>query len=324
MDANGKSRRLGRGIGSLMQIPQVSVSAQRPIVVDSPFAPINPAGETTSPEPASLLSGLQVVSLGSIRPSRFQPRRSFDQAQLQQLADSIRHSGLMQPIIVRAVAAEGAIQFELVAGERRWRAASLAGLATIPVLVRTLSDEEAAEWGLVENIQREDLNPMDRAYAIRGLLERLGCTQEELGGRLGLDRTTIANLLRLCELDDEIAKLLVDGKLSAGHGRALLAFPAGEQRIRAANMAAQFGWSVRKIEQLARERGQSPQAVADAIAHSPRDAVLRDLERQLGQHLGTKVAIAADKQGKRGRILIEFYGIDHFDGLLAKMGVGNP
>lgn len=324
MDASTKGRRLGRGIGSLLQMPQVAV-VQPESVVDASRAPrVSVVGEPPSTDPASVLSGVANIALDCVRPSRFQPRRSFDQGQLQQLADSIKHSGLMQPIIVRRLPGDGVAQYELVAGERRWRAAALAGLKTIPAIDRPLSDEESAEWGLVENIQREDLNAMDRAYGVRSLLERFGCTQEELGGRLGLDRTTIANLLRLCELEDDIAKLLIEGKLSAGHGRALLAFPAGEQRLRAASMAAQFGWSVRKIEQLARERVKVPEAVAEAIVSSPRDAVLRDLERQLGQHLGTKVTIAADKQGKRGRIHIEFYGIDHFDGLLSKMGVGSP
>lgn len=324
MDANTKGRRLGRGIGSLLQMPQVAVARPDVPVTNEPALERSKSPDQESSAADAVLSGVVNVDLVNVRPSRFQPRRTFDQAPLQQLADSIKHSGLMQPIIVRRVPGDGPVQYELVAGERRWRAAALAGLKTIPALDRPLSDEEAAEWGLVENIQREDLNAMDRAYGVRSLLERFGCTQEELGGRLGLDRTTIANLLRLCELEEDIAKLLTDGKLSAGHGRALLAFPAGEQRVRAANMASQFGWSVRKIEQLARDRAKSPESIAQAIASSPRDAVLRDLERQLGQHLGTKVTIAADKQGKRGRIHIEFYGIDHFDGLLAKMGVGSP
>jgi ParB family chromosome partitioning protein len=309
----------------MMQMPQVQIATVASATASPPDS-LDPLVGRTASEAAEgeALSGVKMIRLDAIRPSRLQPRRSFDQVQLQQLADSIKHSGLMQPIIVRRVAGDGEAKYELVAGERRWRAAALAGLSAIPALDRPLSDEEAAEWGLVENIQREDLNPMDRAFAIRGLLQRTGCTQEELGGRIGLDRATVANLLRLCELEDDIATLLADGRLSGGHGRALLAFPAGEQRVRAANMAAQFGWSVRKIEQLARERAMSPEAIAAAIAKSPRDAVLRDLERQLGQHLGTKVTILADKQGKRGRLSIEFYGIDHFDGLLAKMGLGNP
>ncbi len=317
MEANAemKNRRLGKGIGSLINLTPVSVASTHPTKTETIEA------HKQAEEVNKQLSGLSSVSVNSLRPSRFQPRKVFDTTQLQQLSQSIQHSGLMQPVVVRRLqVVDGDIQYELVAGERRWRAAMMGGLKSIPAIIRDLSDEEAAEWGLVENIQREDLNPMDRAFALRGLVDRFGLTQEQVAKRIGFDRATVANFLRLCDLEPEIAQLLSAGKISAGHGRALLALPAGEERIRAAQAAAQFAWSVRKLEEIARTRSTEKQIENETTA-TPRDAVLRDLERQLGQHLGTKVNILADKHGKRGRVILEYYGIDHFDGLISKMGL---
>jgi ParB family chromosome partitioning protein len=213
-------------------------------------------------------------------------------------------------------------KYELIAGERRWRAAQLAGLQAIPVIIKRLSDEEAAEWGLVENIQREDLNAMDRAVALKGLMQRFGLTQEAIAQKVGLDRSSVANLIRLCDLEPSLTALIAAGKLTAGHGKALLAMPAGEARVNAGTLAANFGWSVRRLEQAGQDAAN---ALEEAKTESPeqrqRNAVLRDLERQLGQHLGTKVSILTDPNGKRGRMIVEFYGLDHFDGLLTKLGM---
>jgi ParB family chromosome partitioning protein len=242
----------------------------------------------------------------------------FDEASLQQLASSVLQSGIMQPILVRRVGAK----HELIAGERRWRAAKLAGLEKVPTIVRMLSDEETAEWALVENIQREDLNAMDRAVALRGLMQRFGLTQEAIAKKVGLDRSSVANLIRLNDLEPQITSLIAEGKLSAGHGKALLSMPAGDARVNAATLAANFGWSVRRLEQAGQDAAN---AIEEAKTESPeqrqRNAVLRDLERQIGQHLGTKVSILTDANGKRGRMIVEFYGLDHFDGLLTKLGM---
>jgi ParB family chromosome partitioning protein len=254
-----------------------------------------------------------------ISPSPFQPRQVVDGGALARLADSIRQSGVMQPVLVRA----RGDRYELIAGERRWRAAQLAGLKEIPAIVREIDDQTAAEWALVENVQREDLNAVERAAALRALLHRFGLTQEQLAERLGMDRSTIANLIRLMELEKEVLELISAGKLSAGHGKALLAIPAGGRRVETARTAALYGWSVRKLEQVAREpigSGGVPGA-SNGRAEGPRDAVLRDLERQLGQQLGTKVVIYTDRGGARGRLVVEFYGLDHFEGLMSKLGV---
>jgi ParB family chromosome partitioning protein len=250
------------------------------------------------------------IEVAKVSPSPFQPRREFDQGALERLADSIRRSGLMQPVIVRPVGGG----YELVAGERRWRAAKIAGLERIPALVRSLSDSDSAEWALVENLQREDLDPIERAFALRALGERFGLTHAEIGERIGLERSSVANLVRLTELEEPIRRLIAEGKLTAGHGRALLAVPAGAERARLAAQAAQLGWNVREMERATR-----PAAPRPAAAPGARPASLTELERQLGEHLGTKVTITTDKSGKRGLLTLEFYGMDHFDGLMTKI-----
>jgi ParB family chromosome partitioning protein len=248
----------------------------------------------------------------------------MDQQAIERLADSIRRSGVMQPIIVRG--GGGALpRYQLVAGERRWRAAQLAGLAEVPALVRDLTDEIAAEWALVENVQREDLNAMERAWALRALGERFQLTHADLAQRVGLERSTVANLIRLTDLEPEIAQMIVKGDLSAGHGRALLAIPAGEARLNLAREAVTNGWNTRRVEFLAQAHSVRPENVGSKRVTpqeiSARQAVLRDLERQVSQKLGTKVLITTDRSGARGKMSIEFYSIDHFDGLLGRLGI---
>ncbi len=317
MTQDNKPRKLGKGLSSLVGLAQVPV-----VVAPAPTETLVAPRETKSPENAkievsdSLLSDLASISVSLIQPSPFQPRKHMDDAGVAGLAESIKHSGLMQPVIVR----KSGSRFELVAGERRWRAAMLAGLEVIPALVRDLSDELAAEWALVENIQREDLNPMDRAFALKAMAERFSLTQDELARRVGLERPSVANLMRLTELEPAIAEMIARGTLTQGHGKALLAVQAGEKRERLAKLAAMMHWSVRRMEQetAALTKKVTKPGAEDA---SPRTAVLRDLERQIGEHLGTKVSIVTDRQGKRGRLMIEFYGLDHFEDLLTRLQV---
>ena len=319
------ARKLGRGLSSLMDpgLPvEVAVHPQ-PVppqsVTAADNAPVRPRG--------GVLSDFESIAIDQIIPSPFQPRRTIDPAAIERLAASIRRAGVMQPVIVRP-ASRGGVGYELIAGERRWRAARAAGLAAVPALVRTLTDEEAAEWALVENVQREDLNAMERAWGLKALADRFGVSAATLAERVGLERPTVANLLRLTELEPSIAALVEAGTLTAGHGRALLGVPAGAEREALARRAAEEGCSVRTMEEWARgsqeiaksrRRGEGGAgASADA---SPRFAVLRDLERQIGQQLGTKVRITTDRSGAKGKMTFEFYGIDHFDGLLARLNV---
>lgn len=284
---------------------------------------------------------LRSLPIASIMPGPFQPRRSIDEASLRALADSIRTSGVMQPVLVRPAhdrenndrANEySTARFELVAGERRWRAAQQAGLETIPAIVVTLSDEDAAAWGIVENVQREDLNPMDRAHGLRALAERFSLSQAEIAARIGVERPTVANLIRLTELEPEIQGMVSSGAISGGHARALLAAPAGAARLTLAQRCAANGWSVRRLEEFARSattagvaaaigRGTEGLGAAEKAGAARREAAVRDIEKRLGEHLGARVRIRTDQTGRRGSLHIEFHDLDQFDGLLARMGL---
>lgn len=311
-ESQTRPRKLGRGLSSLIE------SAAPVRVVHSPL-PHSSAPEAAMPAAAPASPDASThINIDQIVPNKFQPRRGFDEASLAQLADSIRHSGLMQPIIVRRAGGGGG-GYELVAGERRWRAAKLAGLAHIPALVRDLSDEESAEWAIVENVQREDLNPIERAHAFRALTERFGLSHAQIAERAGLDRSSVTNFVRLTELEAQIQEMIGAGRLSFGHGRALLAVPSVETRLSLAMEAAREAWSVRRLERAAASisAGGKP---ATQVPKGARPASLEDLERRLGEYLGTKVNILTSATGKRGKVVVEFYGLDHFDGLMGRIG----
>lgn len=315
-----KGRRLGRGLSSLINVSkpvEVASYTEQTQTIQTGMN-IAEVGEKIRSE------GYQSIAVERVVPSEYQPRRVMDSAAVEGLAASIRRSGLMQPIIVRPIAGG---KLELVAGERRWRAAKLAGLTHIPAMVRELTDEDSAEWGLVENVQREDLNPMDRAHALRRLADEFGLTQAQMAERLGIDRSTIANLVRLTELEDEVAMMVSDGRLSGGHARALLMAPAGVRRVALAKQAASNGWSVRRVEEESRRAGEGASEAArvaganpDPVTYSPREAVVRDIEKRLSQHLGTRVSIRTDRRGTKGQVIVSFFSLDQFDGVLSKLG----
>lgn len=267
---------------------------------------------------------IAMIEIGMVSPGAYQPRRKMDEASLIGLATSIRRSGMMQPVLVRPVAGahpDGPARYELVAGERRWRAAQRAGLSRIPALVRHLSDEEAAEQALVENVQREDLPTMDRAWALRRMAERFGLTQTELADRVGLERSSVANLQRLTELEPQLQELIDSSALSMGHGKVLLSCEPGKRRIDLGTQAANSGWSVRKLEHLAKH----PSSVSSSGGRSPatvaaRPAVHEEIEKRLAEHMGTRVRLRTDKAGKKGVLTLDFYDLDHFEGLMQKMG----
>lgn len=316
-------RRLGRGLSSLIGEP-VAVAADRAKVSDDLQSRAGPAlNVAPAPDPGVRTGGITFVDLDAVVPSPFQPRRELDAPSLERLADSIRRSGVMQPVIVRPLvgaAAGGGDRYELVAGERRWRAARLAGLARMPAVVRDLSDAQSAEWALVENLQREDLNAMDRARSLRALCDRFGLSHADAAARVGLDRSSVANLVRLLELEDPIASLIASGRLGAGHGKALLAMPPGDARVALAARAAAGEWSVRRLEREA-SRAAPDAGGRRAVPSDARSAARADAERRLSEHLGTKVAVATDRSGTRGRIIIEFFDLDHFDALMSKFGI---
>jgi ParB family transcriptional regulator, chromosome partitioning protein len=230
------------------------------------------------------------IPVDLIRPNPNQPRKRFDEQGLQALAESLGERGVLQPVLVRPVAGG---TYELVAGERRWRAAQIAGIETIPTLVRDRDDAQSLEVALVENMAREDLNPVEEARAVAGLVEELGLTREDVGRRVGRSRVAVSNLLRLLDLPDEALELLEEGRLSEGHGRALLLAPEHADRRRLARLAAQEGWSVRVTEAKARETtdGPRPATRGRAAVHPDQDAAMREIADAFGAVLGTEVRV---------------------------------
>jgi ParB family transcriptional regulator, chromosome partitioning protein len=237
---------------------------------------------------------LRALPVELIVPNAKQPRKHFDQEALQALADSLGESGVLQPVLVRPVAGG---TYELVAGERRWRAAQLAGLETVPALVRERDDAASLEVALIENMAREDLNPMEEARAVAALVEELGLTREQVGRRIGRSRVAVSNLLRLLDLPDEAVTLLEAGALTEGHGRALLLAADHADRRRLAREAASEGWSVRVTEARAREASEAPQPTSRAASrgraavHPDQAAAMGQIADALSAALGTEVKV---------------------------------
>ena len=256
-------------------------------------------------------SQLKLLAVEKISPSPYQPRKNIAQEGLQSLADSIKAQGLVQPIVVRKLA-DG--QYELIAGERRWRASQLAGLLEIPAIVRELPDQAAAAMALIENIQREDLNALEEAQALNRLIHEFGLTHQQTAEAVGRSRAAVSNLLRLLELESQCKVLLEEGKLEMGHARALLALQ-GKQQIELAHKVAQYQLSVRATEKLVKQTLAGEfQAI---IAPKPTlNADISQLQSRLADTLGAKVSINHSKRGK-GKLVIEYNSLDELDGILA-------
>lgn len=252
-----------------------------------------------------------------IYPNPRQPRRSFDEESLGALAASIRQLGLLQPVVVRRVDSnDGEDRYELVMGERRWRAAQRAGLRTVPALVVETDDRGALERALVENLHRQDLNPLEEAAAFHQLLDEAGLTHEELAERVGLSRPAVSNTIRLLELPPSVQTMVVDGRLSAGHARALLGLSGGPQLERLAQRVAAEALSVRQTEDLVRDirepsgRGRVARA-GSVMKGSAKDPGLLEISERLGDHLATRVSVSMGR--KKGKIVIEFASGDDLD-----------
>ena len=299
---------LGRGLGALIREPEPKTSLEptspQPQATTASGAAVVPARETAHPGP-------QQVDIDLIEPSPFQPRTRFREEALDELARSIQASGIIQPLVVRPIGS----RYQLIAGERRWRAAQRAGLAKVPVIVRQVSDDLALEMTLVENIQREDLNAIEAARAFERLMEEARLTQEAVAERTGKDRATIANSIRLLKLEQKIQDWIEEGKLTAGHGRALLAVPDSQLRMRYAQRAARGGLTVRQIEKLASRRSQGGHAPAQVQL----DANIRSALDELQRHLGTKVLLHQKTKIRPGQLVLEFYDDDQLMGLYDRL-----
>jgi len=267
------------------------------------------------PGPPELGSGLRSVPIESLEPGPFQPRGGMDKASLSELADSIRENGILQPILARPKPGASGT-YQIIGGERRWRAAQIAKLHEVPVILRDLGDREAMAAGLVENLQRQDLNAMEEAEGYRRLLDEFGLTQEGLGQAVGKSRSHVANTMRLLTLPKEVRDLVGNGILTAGHARALIGAP--EPTALAAQIVAR-GLNVRQAEALAAARAR-PRPAAPGGSDARRDPDLVALERTLTERLGLKVSVRP--QGKAGEVVIRYQDLDQLDGLIRLLGVG--
>ncbi len=290
-----KKRSLGRGLDSLLGASAVSHGR-----VESPAA-----GATEGSDSDALLRELPV---DLIQRGKYQPRRDIEPESLKELAESIKAQGVMQPIVVRPISDK---KYEIIAGERRWRATQLAGLDSIPALVRDVPDEAAIAMALIENIQREDLNPVEEAVALKRLQDEFGLTQQQVSEAVGKSRSTVANLLRLLSLQDDVRRMLEHGDLEMGHARALLALEAGAQSSAAGQVVGR-GLSVRQTEALVRQLlAGKPQQREQPVL----DPNIRHLQDDLSQRLGAKVQIQHGPKGK-GKLVLNYNSLDELDGIL--------
>ena len=256
---------------------------------------------------------LSTLDIDAIQPGRFQPRMRFDDESLQELADSIRAQGVIQPVIVREI---GLNSYEIIAGERRWRASRLAGLTQVPVVIKSISDEEALAMGIIENIQRQNLNPIEEAQGLKRLIDEFGLTHEKVAHAIGRSRSSISNSLRLLGLPEPIQALLNDRELDMGHARALLSLPVIEQ-INMGQKAAKMGWSVREVERKCHEF-LNPKQKKNQI--NPTNQDILDLSERLSLQLGLKCVIQT-KNGKKGKLVLSFDNLEEFDQLLQQIGL---
>jgi ParB family transcriptional regulator, chromosome partitioning protein len=298
--------RLGRGLSSLISVSELPVQVEMPDPVAAPS--ITPA---TPPSAATSSPG--EIPIDQISPNPHQPRRQFNETTLTELAASLKSNGVIQPIIVRKVE-DG--RYQLVAGERRLRAAKLAGLSAIPSIVREVDSFTQAQLALVENIHREDLNPMERAAAYRALIEQLGLTQAELAARLGEDRSSVANFLRLLDLAEPVKAMIRDGRLTLGHAKILAGVADVLEQERLAKLVLSQDLSVRNLERAV----QSPGG-AKAAKPQTSSAHLQELEKSFARQLGMRVQIRAGANKSKGRVIIHYASLDQFDALQEKLGL---
>jgi len=290
---SGKKKGLGKGLDALLGGELGAPIAEEKV-------------ESSSKE--AHVQGLKELPVEFLQRGQYQPRKDMNPAALDELAESIRRQGIMQPIIVRPLAQDS---YEIIAGERRWRAAQLAGLAAVPVIVKVISDEDAIALALIENIQREDLNAMEEALALTRLQEEFGYTQTEVAEAVGKPRSTVANLMRLTALESEVALLLERGDIDMGHGRALLGLE-GSSQLEVARIVVGKGLTVRQTEALVRQWQSRQQTPVTTTSKNPD---IQRLEQKLSDQLGAGVVIQHGDSGK-GKMVIRYNSLDELDGIL--------
>jgi ParB family chromosome partitioning protein len=295
---------LGRGLGALIRDVDATTSPASPIIATTPTA--------AAAAPAlAVAGGPLLLDIDLLDPSPYQPRTRFAESALEELAQSIRSSGIIQPLVVRRIGA----RYQLIAGERRWRAAQRAQLLRVPVVVREVGDEQALELTLVENIQREDLNPIEQARAFQRLMDQFHLTQDEVATRTGKDRATVANSVRLLMLNETFLEWIEEGKITAGHGRALLAIDDPKLRLDLAQKASRGKLTVRQVERMATRRARGKvQSQAEAVDPN-RQAAIDELQK----HIGTRVAVQMPSKARAGQLILEFYDEEQLNGLYERL-----
>ena len=285
---------LGKGLGNL--IPESDKEAQKTKVVEKVVEK-----KVIVKEPAET-----IVKINEVEPNKNQPRRTFDEDALLELAESIKQHGVIQPLIVK----KRDKYYELIAGERRWRAAKMAGLKEIPIVIKDLSDQEIMEVALIENIQREDLNPIEEAQAYQRLIKEYNYKQDELAERVSKSRVAVTNSMRLLKLDERVQKMIIDDMISAGHARALLAITDSEKQYTIAMKVFDEKLSVRETEKLIKNLDKQVKPKVNTTPEN--DFIYRDIENKLKESMGTKVIIH-NKDNNKGKIEIEYYSQDDFE-----------
>ena len=332
MPRSSQRPRLGRGLSSLIRssteidalpAPAEYVPQPRP-PRPAQAAPADTAAEAApAGDPTQAATTVVMLPVDSIAPNPYQPRRKFSDDTLDGLADSIRNHGLLQPVLVaKRGDGEGDTIYHLIAGERRLRAAQRAGIAQMPCIVRPADRQQMLELAVVENIHRADLNPIERAEAYRSLIDRFGLTQQQVAERIGQPRASIANTLRMLDLCDSVQQRLIDGALSFGHAK-VLAGLAGLPELQAslAGRAVAEGLSVRELEELVKAASQRAAPAETTPKRPGKSAYIEDLERQLTEAVGTRVAIRPGRGKHSGRMIIDYYTLDDFDRITARLGV---
>jgi len=298
---------VGRGLGALIREHDGQPTSVPNAPAGGPATGVASAREI----PPTNASVTRELDIDLIEPSPYQPRSHFREEALEELARSVRASGIIQPLIVRPVGN----RFQLIAGERRWRAAQRAGMARVPVIVREVPNELALELTLVENIQREDLNAIEQARACLRLMEEFHLTQEAVAERTGKDRATVANAVRLLKLDPTILDMIEENRISAGHGRALLAVTDAGLRTRIAQRAARGGLTVRQVERLASRRAR----VGASVSADGLDANVRAALEELQRHLGTRAILRPKTKIRPGQLILEYYNDAQLQGLYERL-----
>ena len=319
MSKEASRPRLGRGLSSLISTSALAPPAD-PVGPDAAYQPVR-LSQAVGAEHVAV--GTVEIAVDDISPNPYQPRREFDPQELTELADSIVQQGILQPlVVVRPSSPEAPTPFVLVAGERRLRAAKLAQLNKVPCVIRHASPQQMLEWALVENIQRSNLNPIDRAGAYRQYIDRFSLTQSQAAERLGQPRATVANYLRLLELCEDIQSMLCTGQLSFGHAK-VLAGLAGQpaRQLELARKVLQASLSVRQLEQIVEAGPASVGRAPAALERRPKPPYLRDLEERLTAAVGTRVLVQPGRAKHAGRIVVDFYSLDDFDRIAGRLGL---